>query len=39
MEVEKSMEQVLPGREVGGKERVGTRRGGRNGPNNVCTYE
>jgi hypothetical protein len=37
MELEKSSEQVLPGRE--GRERVGAGAGGRNDPNNVCTCE
>jgi hypothetical protein len=36
-------EQVLPGREGGGQEREEAKEGtgawGRNGPNNVCTYE
>jgi hypothetical protein len=39
MELEKSTEQVLPGREKGGKERVEAGTGGRNDPNNVCTCE
>jgi hypothetical protein len=38
-ELEKRTEQVLPGREWGGKERVGMWAGGRNEPNNVCTCE
>jgi hypothetical protein len=36
-ELEKSTEQVLPGSEVGGEERVEAGAGGRNDPNNVCT--
>jgi hypothetical protein len=39
MELEKSADQVLPGRERGGEERVGVEAGGRNDPNNVCTHE
>jgi hypothetical protein len=39
MELEKSSEQVLPGREVRGGENVGMGAGGRNDPNNVCTCE
>jgi hypothetical protein len=36
--LEKRAEQVLSGNEeVGGERECGT--GGRNGPNNVCTYE
>jgi hypothetical protein len=38
MELEKSSEQVMPGREGVG-ERVETGEGGRNDPNNVCTCE
>jgi hypothetical protein len=37
--LEKKAEQVLPGREGVGKEREWQEIGGRNGPNNVCTYE
>jgi hypothetical protein len=36
--LEKRAEQVLPGSEVGGGKGV-TGGGGRNDPNNVCTYE
>jgi hypothetical protein len=35
--LENRAEQFLPGSEVAGREGVGG--GGRNGPNNVCTYE
>jgi hypothetical protein len=38
MELEKSTEQVLPGRE-GRRERVGAGAGERNDPNNACTCE
>jgi hypothetical protein len=41
--LEKRAEQVLPGSEVGGEERRELERwrgaGGRNGTDNVCTYE
>jgi hypothetical protein len=37
MELENSAEQVLPGKEEGGGERVGAGAGERNDPNNVCT--
>jgi hypothetical protein len=39
MELEKSAEQVLPGRETEAEERVRVGAGGRNDPNNVCTGE
>jgi hypothetical protein len=38
-ELEKSIEQVLPEREGGRRERVGAGAGGRNDPNYVCTCE
>jgi hypothetical protein len=37
--LEKMVEQVLPGSEEGGERRKGWGTGGRDGPNNVCTYE
>jgi hypothetical protein len=37
--LEKRAEMVLPGRWVGRGEREGMWAGGRNCPNNVCTYE
>jgi hypothetical protein len=37
--LEKRAEQVLPGSKEDGGEREGRGTGGRNGPNNVCTYE
>jgi hypothetical protein len=37
--LEKRAEQVLPGSEEGGREGEGMGAGGRNGPNDVCTYE
>jgi hypothetical protein len=39
MELEKSTEQVLPGREGEEGKKVGVGEGGRNDPNNVCTCE
>jgi hypothetical protein len=39
MELEKRTEQVQPGRERSGRERVGVEAGGRNDPNNICTCE
>jgi hypothetical protein len=36
---EKRAEQVLPRSKGGGGQREGARVGGRNGTNNVCTYE
>jgi hypothetical protein len=38
-ELEKSIKQVLPGREEGEGERVGVWVRGRNDSNNVCTCE
>jgi hypothetical protein len=37
--LEKRPKQVLPGREGGWKGEGGEGAGGRNDPNNVCTYE
>jgi hypothetical protein len=37
--LEKTAEQVLPGSERGQGEREEVGAGGRNDPNNVCTYE
>jgi hypothetical protein len=39
MELEKSTEQVLSGKEGGEGKRVRVRAGGRNDPNHVCTCE
>jgi hypothetical protein len=39
MELEKSAEQFLPGREWEVGENMGVGTGGRNDPNNVCTCE
>jgi hypothetical protein len=39
MDLEKSAEQVLPGNEGEGGERVEAWAGGKNDPNNVCTCE
>jgi hypothetical protein len=37
--LENRAEQVLPGSKVGEGKRKEERAGGRDGPNNVCTYE
>jgi hypothetical protein len=37
--LEKRAEQILPGSEGNVEEREGMGARGRNGPNNVCTYE
>jgi hypothetical protein len=39
MNLEKSAEQILPGREWGGGEKVGVGARGRNDPNNLCICE
>jgi hypothetical protein len=39
MKLEKRAEQALPGSKVGGRRKRGQGAEGRNGPNNVCTYE